>query len=319
MGVFPFAVFLIYSKEFRKIFYLSLLVFGIIFFSYYYCLDRFVWELETTSSNQLFDIFNKVLKLFEKGSYDILGQTFWEGMSTIVISFGLAMAPIIMFMKNARRSYVFWIILSLPIGLILFGGYNRYIYIVPFAPFIAVMAGIGINHLTMKYLDKGVLVGSMLMMISMPLFFDIGNTVDERETTARQMIDDLNGIENGSVILGMRLFEGEDGKMYSDSLGGNVSVLVEYYNRDNDKAMIPVRISFLSNLKYVEQREELTRRGMVLPDRKDIVRKLGWTIEDWIKNIGQQIFLSNPDRDVYYYEVVDKETERCELVKVNLK
>jgi len=316
-GMLPFIAFLIYSKEFRKMFYLPIIVFLSIFLSYHTFLDRFVWELEATSSGQLFDIFDKILKAFERGEIGDFPQTIWEGVSIVVISFGLAIIPILKFMSNAKKSYIFWIMLSLPIGFILFGGYSRYINIVPFAPFLAVMAGIGISQLTIKHLEKGILVGSMAMMASMPLFFDIGRTLDENDTTARQMIDSLDEVDEGSIIMGLRLFEWDDGHDYSDSLGGNVAVLAEYYVRETGREMIPLRLSFILSSRYEQQRDELLRRGMFLPELEDIRRKVGWDVDYWMDHISKQISLYNPDRDVYYYEVVDKETERCELVKVN--
>jgi|GEM_PF-7007251 len=317
-GMLPFVAFFIYSKEFRKIFYLPVFVFAIIFLSYHTFLDRFVWEIKTTSSGQLFDIFDKILMAFERGEIHDLPQTVWEGASILVISFGVAIIPVLKFMSNAKRSYVYWIVLSLPIGFILFGGYSRYINIVPFAPFIAVMAGIGVSQLTIKHLEKGILVCSLVMMASMPLFFDIGRTLDEKVTTARQMIDALDEVDEGSIIMGLKLFEWDDGHEYSDSLGGNVAVLVEYYSRETDREMIPVRLSFLlDSEKYEDQRAELRYRGMILPEYEDVLRRAGWEADYWMHNLAKQVAAYNPDRDVYYYEIVDKETERCELVKVN--
>jgi len=318
VGMVPFVAFLIYSKEFRWICYIPVIVFLTIFLSYHTFLDRFVWELSDTSTTQLLGLRDDIMRMFEQGSYDRLGKTFWEGMSIVVISFGLAVISIMSFMKKAKRSYIFWIIIALPFGLILFGGYDRFVYVISFAPFFAVMAGMGVDHLSIKHLEKVILIGSIVMMLSMPLFFDIGNTLDENKTTARQMIDNLDNLEDGSIVIGMRLFEYSNGVKYGDSLGGNVAPLVEYYNRENNRNIIPAKISILYNLDYWKQREELERRGMVLPEAPTIRRLAGQSVEKWIQNIGQQISICNPDRDVYYYEIVDKETERCELIKVNL-
>lgn len=316
-GVIPFIAFLIYSKDFRRIFYLPIVVFLTVFLSYHVFLDRFVWEVANSSSNQLFGIFDTILKAFERGNINDFPQTIWEAISIFVISFGLSIIPILYFMKEAKKSYVFWILLALPIGFILFGGYSRYINIVPFAPFIAVMAGLGVSRISIKHLEKIVLVTSFIMMISLPLFFDIGRTLDENDTTARKMIDELYEVEDGSIIMGIRLFDGDDGKKYSDSLGGNVAVIVEYYNKENNMNLIPIRVNFVLSSEYKSQRSELQKRGVILPERDDVKRLPGSEEGDWLIHISEQVSLYNPSKNVYYYEIIDKETEKCVLVKAN--
>ena len=336
----PFVAFLIWDKEFRKKWYWAVFVWMIITVPYYLLVSKFYWNGDVSFINSIYSTISTMTYQMSRG-FSGLGHIF-----VIVMTFGLSLIPILLFSRDIKKSGLFLIMLLFP-SLYFFVGRADYMFVqfVPFVPYYAIMAGLGISYIKTKHLDKLILSGSLLMMLSLPLVFDMnivnGNisrtsnevykasdlmtssldvkSVNYFVTTARETINELDEAEDGSIIICVRLFNNQ-GYLSSDSLGGHVSTIVEYYNRLNNKHFIPFNPDLMSKDISLSSIKKMTDHGIKIPVAASFERYDGesiWMSENRrMMNILSSISESNPDKHVYYYRIIDNEKESSELIQI---
>lgn len=318
-GFFPFVAFLFCSKEFRKYWYVAVITFLIIYFSFYLLVPNFYWEASgDTATNKLINVFWQIITAAKVNSLTEI----WR-MGLLVVSFGLSLIPMFLFSyKDFKKAAPFLFLFLVPLTYYITGNYEyRFVNFAPFAPFYAIMAAMGIAYIKTRYLDKIILVCSLIMILSMPFVLNI-NLVDSNPTSMRDLIKQLDNVEDNSIIVCVKLMDHKDGVM-SDTLGGHISPLVEYYNRTNvgNKHLVPFDlIAILETDSGL--RAKYSDGEVIVPDYdwKTVGTSCDYSIwhnekikyDYWLKSIVK----ANPDRSVYYYNITDVVEEKCVLVKV---
>jgi len=149
--------------------------------------------------------------------------------------------------------------------------------------------------------------------LSMPFVMNI-NKIDDNPTTARSMIEEIDKMKDGSVLLCVRVFKQGDG-INCDTIGDNVAPLVEYYNKEKGGQIWPVKLSFIYSDTHAKEREMLEDNGISFPNLADTdLREL--TKSELLLFVMNEFAIANSDRDVYYYEYLDFEKEEMHLRRV---
>lgn len=316
-GIVPFLAFFLVSGGFRKRSYIALLIAIVFLVLYYSFVPIFSWELLGSTGSQYNDLYEQIIATIKGGNVDQPYIGIWMVAQMLVVGFGLSLIPMFLFAKDLRKSNLLLFLCFFPLIYVIVGGVlHRFTQLPPFAPFFAIMAGLGVSKIKMWHLEKIILLSSLVMLISCLFLFNV-RILDESPTTARQEIELFDEAEDGSLICCVRLFDIGRGMM-SDTLGGHVAPTVEYYNRTHDKHLIPVYIQTLYDKGYTEYIKKLYERGVVLPDSVPGLKSAAPEDMEWWYLEIMKIFVDlNPDFDVYYLHIVNIENQKCELVKVS--
>ncbi len=312
-GAFIFVALLVAYKPCRKYWYYSIIVFLMIAIVYYFMIPTFKWQ---PSSGFVFvAIFQSIMNAVSR-SGSVLSYTIWETISTFVVGFGLSLIPIWLYLRNVNKSYWLIFLIFMPLTYIITQGSIAFVTLVPFVPFLAIAAGVGIEKLNSRYIKGAILIFSLCMLLSMPFTINI-SALDNDETTARKMINELDKLNDGDIVLGARMYENKSGYKTSDTLGGNVIPLVEYYNKETGREIIPIFISYIYFPTDRMNETELEEKGVNFPSHLS-VKWLGQEDhkELWTQKVMIVMQLVNLDRDVYWYEYTDFDKEELVLVKV---
>ena len=320
-GFIPYIAFIVSNKRFRRYWYAPIAIFLTINILYAFLIPKFYWEPTETMGAQYLLVFHQVTVALGMGTdWTQVLSGIGQAIRVVVVSFGIALIPILLSSKDLKKYGAYVFMLAFPLAFILVGYWPlRFIQLVPFVPVAAIMAGIGVDKIRSRSLRFAVLPASLVMMVSMPIFFDVGNTVDETPTTARQMYTALEKIDDDSIVICIKLYESNIG-IISDTTGGHVATVVEYHNRENGADIVPfmMNYNFTEESVWAEDRiltEKLESKGIVVPEFGWIPKREIYGEECMYEYLIGGIAESNPDRDVYYYMIVDVETEKCELVK----
>jgi hypothetical protein len=333
----PFVAFLIWNKEFRKKWYLAIIVCMMIAIPYYLFVNKFYWSGDSSFIDSFYSTVSIMVYQMSRG-FSGLGHIF-----AIIMTFGLSLIPILLFSRDIKKSGLFLVMLLFP-SLYFFIGRADYMFVqfVPFAPYYAIMAGLGISYIKTNHLDKFILSGSLLMMLSLPFVFNMNviNSVADDEklvivsdaftlplgslyvdnsvTTAREAIDQLDKVEDGSIVVCIRVLIDDEGDWMSDSLGGHVSTIVEYYNRLNYKHLVPFDPNFIGRNVYSSLLNKVASHEVNIPSEyyKSEGESEAMSETQRIKKLLLSISESNPNKHIYYYRIVDNQSEECELVKI---
>jgi len=299
-------------KEFRRYVYIPIIVVVIISLLYG-LLPRFYWDIGTR--NNIFETMRVLWgALGTGGDSSSVYYGIFPAVKLLCVGFGLSLIPIIFATRKIEASAHLLFLLLIPVIYMIVGNWiYRSVQLVPFIPFAGVLAGIGVGYIRTSYLSRVVFASMIAMMISMPFFFDIGRTLDENPTTIRQLYNSLDDVKDGSLIISLRLFETDKGWV-SDGAGNHVATVVEHHNSESGVNLVPVPLNFVWD-ENSANREKLIERGVNVPEFDE----RAWVVseEEAYLYVMRTIADANPDRDVYYYRTVDKETGRCELVSLN--
>jgi hypothetical protein len=336
----PFVAFLIWNKEFRKKWYWTIIVWIIVTIPYYLFVDKFYWRGDSSFIDFVYSTVSIMVYQMSRG-FSGPGHVF-----AMIMTFGLSLIPILLFSRDIKKSGVFLIMLLFPSLYFLIGRADyMFVQLVSFVPYYAIMAGLGISYIQTKHLDKFILSGSLLMMLSLLFVFNMSaiNSVDvdnkkfiiisdtvtssfgsllinNSVTTAREAINELDIVEEGSIVVCVRVFVNERGEWISDSLGGHIATMVEYHNRLNDKHLIPFDPNFIGENVDSSLLDKIENHGIKVPKRVIVVRSVGESEEMLetrrIRSLLLSISESNSDKHVYYYRIIDDKSEKCELVKI---
>jgi len=309
-GFFAFVAFFFYSPDFRRKSYIAIIVASLVLIPYYFLLPVFKWQ--TSSGNASLMAYNQVYGLLFK-DFQTLSTNVVEIFRVFVVGFGLSLIPMILFAKNLRESCVFLFLLICPFAYMVINGEVSFVALVPFIPFAAIMAALGFERIRDNFSRYIIFSFSVIVLLSMPFVMNI-NQIDGNPTTARSMIDEIDEMKDGSVLLCVRVFKQGNG-INCDTIGDNVAPLVEYYNKEKGGQIWPVKLSFIYSDTHAKEREMLEDNGISFPNLADTdLREL--TKSELLLFVMNEFAIANPDRDVYYYEYLDFEKEEMHLRRV---
>ena len=312
----PFYIAMVVSYDkFRKYCYVPIIVYFAIVYCYYNFVPDFYWDAGADSS--LWGVLTQSIDSLGIGSgIDQIFGSLWMTVKILIIGFGLSIVPIFLAIRNRNIGVVAPLIfvIGIAVSFMVVGDWPyRYVKLAPYSPFVAILAGLGVVYIRTKYLKQIILGSSILMMISMPMFFDIGRTIDENPTAASRMYSSLNDVENGSIIVCLAMFDtGEE--WVSDTLAGHFSGIVEQHNREENRDLIPFVLDIVWNSES-QNKQPLLENGINIPSFDELCQQV--TEEDTYMYIMEEVVKANLERDVYWYKMVDRKTERCDLTKVN--
>lgn len=312
-GLIPFFAFMIVFPQFFKRLYIPIIVSVALLILYHLLSSPFAWEFYNSNADAYFGMVSQVLAVFRRGNLDSNFIGIWMSFQFLIVGFGLSLIPMFLFIKNYKRSSLFVFFFVISFGFMLIGGsFSRFVYIVPFTPFLAIAAGLGVEKISSHKFKIVMLCCSLMLLFSFVFTFNI-RALDNNPTTARQIINSLDDIEDGSIVICVRLFNIDNG-MRSDTLGGHIVSAVEYHNKQNDTYIIPFRLDVWNSKT---QKEKLNELGVIIPDFPDKYYRSAIGEKYWYFTCFEKFFDANPEKDIYYFHVYELETQQCELVKLS--
>lgn len=222
-------------------------------------------------------------------------QVLWTG-TLLAVSFGLGLIPAWYYLKSIKHT---WPLLLLIFGPILFflteASYESFVQITLSCPFVAVAAGLGVEKLQVRHLEKVALGLSALFILTAPAFWDIGRSVDESPTTARQFLNQLEELPDGAIITGERGLGNPARSDWHGELNG-LGARILYLETGK-------HVEFLSTAAYdltnSEEKQRLSDLGYVIPT----VPYLGQPYFEWMAVLSQSFADANPEVPIYWVDI----------------
>lgn len=226
-----------------------------------------------------------------------------EGAALVCVGTGLALIPAFYYFRDWRNA---WPIIVLLVILFTYymEGYSgeSLVQLLPAFAFISVAAGLGMEKLRTKHLEKAVLVVSLILLLVMPAFWDIGRVLDETPTTARQYLTQVEQLPIGAVVTGERAL---GNPIRSDWHGALNHAGVWVVGRDD----VIIMDSSLYNLGDSKERERLSKLGFNTP----MPTYVGQSYFAWMATLTQAFVDANPGALIYWVNVTEAEVFGCEL------
>lgn len=238
----------------------------------------------------------------------------------ICVGFGLALIPAFMFLADLKKNWMFWLfsILSI-IWFLTTDTEASYVHFLLIFPWIAIAAGLGLDKIKLKpILIFGL---SFVLLLMMPWFYDIGNTMDPN-LSAQTFYDDLKNVPDGSIITNV-IYIG-NGDIGIDERSGVTTAVV---NTKEGKHLIA-----LNELAYLSLDQEGENYRKSLRDQYNIITPvvavlLFKTTTDYFPtgvsaplfSITQMIAEANPNRKVYYSFIPESSPVERVLTETKLK
>lgn len=241
-AIFPALAFLISYKELRKQwkFYLPCIIIPYI----YIVILAITKESLSTHSSSGPGLFMYVLgSLRENANYwgslsiSHIPDKLWIASVAFVGMFGAALIPMVKAIN--RNNAVIIGAASVPILYYIGNAVELTIlHLVIAIPFLGILAGLGVEKL--RFHPSLVLIFSVGLLVIMPLFYDIGNVLDE-ELSARSFYSQLDSVPDNSIIVMIDDYKGE--KFSS----GRENTLILLYNEKGGN-LIPVYSLYVSDV-----------------------------------------------------------------------
>lgn len=253
--------------------------------------------------------YNQVGRGYTGASPDIfvsdLAPRLANAVKVLIVSFSLALIPAVLWLKE-RKNLQFAFIVVVPLTYFIVSiSICSYVQLAAAAPFVAVAAGLGVKRPRIRYFAPLCLASSLILMLLMPLKYDIGRTLDETPTTMRQLMNQFDRLPDSSIIVGYREYEG-----INDTCGIQVIALVQYYNWESGRHLRYVNLDF-RDPRWEVKRQEMRDQGIEIP----------YPIEDYISDgyfwleVIKAVAKVNAPTPVYYVRVTGKEISKCEIVQ----
>jgi hypothetical protein len=217
----------------------------------------------------------------------------------LCVGFGLSLIPASLFLADIKKAWLYWLFIIIP----LFYWFTNntevvYVHFLLIFPWIAISAGLGLDKIKIK--PVFVFGCSLLLLLAMPFFYDIGNNMDE-DLSAQKFYDDLSAIPDGSIITDMIFVES------SQTTGADerTMVAVWIHNKDNKRNLIDLNIARYLNYGELGDayRADLKDKGLNTPIFAilSINGKPNLPLRDApLYGFIREISRANPDRKFYY-------------------
>ena len=170
-------------------------------------------------------------------------------------------------------------------------------------PIIAIACGLGVKYIKSRDVKVLTLTCSVVIMLMSGWIWNI----DTNPTSARNMIDQLSSVPDGSIIIGARMNYGR-----TDTFGNSVELITNYHNRTTGRSLVPLPVGLILDPDIKEYTDKGIYNDIIFPDSfasDDINEDIYFGMEK-IKRL-------NPDKRVYYYRYTDTERMLCELTEWN--
>jgi len=247
-------------------------------------------------------------------------EKIWISFSMFAVAFGLALIPMFLYLKDYKKSKLILAMVVIPVvyyfGCVL--GLTN-VHFVLAVPFLAIAAGLGMSKVKLPpYL---IFAPSMVLLLIMPLNYDIGRTLD-KELSAEETYASFETIEDKSIVVNLCMMDMSE-EIVLGSISGREQTLLILYNDENDTELVPLNISRYSEDVDIpgigniggEYREWTSNEyGIVTPffenpyEKKKNKKYYYWSLLEEISN-------ANPDRNVYYFVVSDADPFRREITR----
>lgn len=284
----PFAavatlVFLASSKEIlRRGWYIIVAALGLFAASFSFGGDAGYWET----------VFNAIGR---QPVGEIPGRIPQAG-TLFAVSFGLGVIPAWYYLKSARRSWPFLILIFAPVLFFLTeSSEESLVQLTLSCPFVAVAAGLGVEKLQVRHLEKAVVGLSAALLLVAPAFWDIGRSIDETPTTARQFLDQLEELPDGAVITGERSL-GDPGRSDWHGVLNGLGAQIVYVETGKHIEFLPTA---LYNVESTGEAQRLSGLGYVIP----VSTYQGEPYFEWLAVIARDFVDANPDVPIYWTDV----------------
>jgi len=267
-----------------------------------------------------------------------VGHLLQRGTAILLFSFGLGLIPFAYYIRKTSIKESFPIVFSFGvIAILCLAGTHDvgYMGFAPVVPLVGVGVGLGVTHMKAKHMEKIVLAGVLLPVLLLPMVF--GN-FDSNPTTARAMINELDKIPDGSLVICERAaFTGEKIRGTTSVFTpdgfccNSVGSAVLYYNSVNPgRDIIQVYPYYIwatpEYLAAMAGDDLLREKGVNLPGHFYVFPDGKQVVYYWFGNLDYDMYLAeirlkavNPDRHVYMYNLLDTGTFRSEIQEIILR
>lgn len=239
-----------------------------------------------------------------------LPERIFNASLLFMVAFGLALIPMIKYLFRKHRSMLIWTMIVIPL-IYYFGCVVDLasVHLTLAFPFLAIAAGLGIKYT--KIPAWSIFGVSVILLVTMPLSYDIGRTLDEG-LSAHKLYEDLGDLEEGSIIVNICKIDSTD-EIVLGGISGREQTLARIYSKENDHILIPLNISrYASDLEIpgvgdmgYEYREELREEyGIITPYIEN--HNDNWEEEEYYWILINELAANNLDRDVYYSMISKK-------------
>jgi hypothetical protein len=232
----------IWSRELRRYWYL-IAVCAILPYGYmvYAVIKGNEWNASLTE-NSVFGILQYVAGTVLDNYQYWGGIAIWKFPERIFdlvilvsVSFGIATLPMILYFKEWKKSAILIAAAVIPLVYFLTCQVPTVVAHLTLAlPFLAIAAGLGVEKLQIS--PRWVLACGFILLICLPLNFDIGNTVDTN-LSATNMYNQISEIPDGSIVISW--CEDANGMK---TVGGREQVGIMYYDKVSGKNIVPLNI-----------------------------------------------------------------------------
>jgi hypothetical protein len=219
----------------------------------------------------------------------------------LCVGFGLSLIPASLYLMDIGKSWRYWLFGLIPLFYWLTNNTEVvYVHFLLIFPWIAISAGLGLDKIKMK--PVLIFSVSLILLLIMPFFYDIGNNLDE-DLSAQKFYDDLVMIPDGSIVTDA---------IFSENLRLNgsderVLVAVWIYNRNNNKNIVDLDIDKYFDYEGLGEsyRSDLRKKGLNTPVFAVAMMGKNSLIKDVSLYGGYGVFVkeisrANPNRKVYY-------------------
>lgn len=226
-------------------------------------------------------------------------------IAILLMSFGCGIIPLYYFIKRDYHSSVPFLV-----GMLIACVYylsaieeSGIMQLSVVVPIIAIACGLGVKYIKSRDVKVLTLTCSVVIMLMSGWIWNI----DTNPTSARNMIDQLSSVPDGSIIIGARMNYGR-----TDTFGNSVELITNYHNRTTGRSLVPLPVGLILDPDIKEYTDKGIYNDIIFPDSfasDDINEDIYFGMEK-IKRL-------NPDKRVYYYRYTDTERMLCELTEWN--
>lgn len=247
-------------------------------------------------------------------------EKIWISLSLFSVAFGLSLIPMFVYFKDYRKSKLLLAMVVIPViyyfGCVL--GLTS-VHLMLAVPFLAVAAGLGVSKI--KIPPYIIFAGSMVLLLTLPLNYDIGRTLDKHHS-AEETYASFGTIEDRSIVVNLCRMKVSD-EVVLGSISGREQTMLIMYNDKYNKEMVPLNIS-----RYSED-VDLPGIGNIGEKYRDWINDEYGVVTPYFDNpyetkkekkyyyweLLEDIVEANPDRNVYYFLVSDEDPFRREITR----
>lgn len=305
-------VFLLFIIEWKTYLRLAYIIIPFAALPYLYLPFAMHWtdpnEINTLTGNSIKEYLDFLVfgsSTFWWGSLPIWGlpERLWDSIIIWSVSLGLGSLSLLLFFKNDSKKHWKLLIIIGPIMYYWFGTAVQIVYVhlaIAF-PMVIIFSAIGLKH--SKIHPKYYIIVSLVTLLTLPFFWNLGTTIDTEET-AQAYYDNLSLFDTDDhIIVNAALqeitLEGETIEVITDGVAVWWSILM--FNKVNNRSLIPI-----SPGKYIfptgsDDSEENLQRQIKSDEYQNNLAVFGYTPTDVL------VFKRDNDNEEWFVKIDGKE------------